>query len=339
MKSTIILDPHPRTVDLLFSKAELRRLRALGKVASHDGERMPDAEVDRLLPDAIAIVGQTTLHRDRLSKAKKLRAVINVEGNFQQNVDYEVCLERGIHVLNAGVAFSYAVAEMAIGFALSLARGIPQADRRFREGKEVYGRMSNEGSFLLRNKRVGLIGYGNLGRALSPLLRPFGCQLFVHDPWLPDGYLAEQGLSPLSLRELLGSCTVIFLLAGATSENRAMLGREEFNLIKKDAIFVLLSRASVVDFDAMTQHLKTGRFRAAIDVFPEEPFTRNHPIRALDNVLLSAHRAGGIAETYELMGEMVIDDLDLICRGLSPVRLQRANYETVAKMQSKPVTK
>ncbi len=339
MKSTIILDPHPRTVDLLFSKAELRRLRSLGKLASHDGERMPDAEVDRLLPDAIAIIGQTTLHRDRLNKAQKLRAVINVEGNFQQNVDYEACLERGIHVLNAGVAFSYAVAEMAVGFALSLARGISQADRRFREGKEVYGRMSNEGSFLLRNKRVGLIGYGNLGHALSPLLRPFGCQLFVYDPWLPDGYLLEQGLSPLSLRELLASCTVMFMLAGATSENRAMLGREELNLIKKDSIFVLLSRASVVDFDALTEHLKTGRFRAAIDVFPEEPFTRNHPIRALDNVLLSAHRAGGIAETYELMGEMVIDDLALICKGLSPVRLQRANRETVVRMQSKPVTK
>ncbi len=339
MKSTIILDPHPRTVDLLFSKAELRRLRSLGKVVSHDGERMPDAEVDRLLPDAIAIVGQTTLLRERLNRAPKLRAIINVEGNFQPNIDYAGCLERGIYVLNAGVAYSYAVAEMAVGFALAMARGIPQADRRFREGKEVYGRISNEESFLLRRKRVGLIGYGSLGRALAPLLRPFGCELYAYDPWLPDGYLVEQGLSPLPLRELLASCTVIYVLAGATTDNRAMLGREELNLIKKDSIFVLLSRASVVDFDALTAHLKTGRFRAAIDVFPEEPFARNHSIRTLDNVLLSAHRAGGLAESYQLMGEMVIDDLALICKGLSPVRLQRANRETAPKMQSKPVTR
>lgn len=339
MKSTIILDPHPRTVELLFSKADLRRLRTIGRIESHDGERMPEGEVDRLLPDTVAIVGQTPLSRQRIDRAPKLRAIINVEGNFQQNIDYAACLARGIHVLNAGVAYAYAVAEMAVGFALAVARGIPQADRKFREGKEVYGRMSNEGAFMLRGKRVGLIGFGSLGQALAPLLRPFGCELVVYDPWLPEGFLLERGLAPLPLQELLASSTIIFMLAGATSENRAMLGRSEFNWIQKDSIFVLLSRASLVDFDALTEHLKTGRFRAAIDVFPEEPFARNHPIRSLDNVLLSAHRAGGLVETYKLMGEMVMEDLSLICRGLPPVRLQRANLETVTKMQSKPVTK
>ncbi len=337
MKPVIIIDPHPRSVDLLFSKSDLRRLRAFGSVQDYEGGRMPDAQVERFLPETVAIVGQTDLSRERLAKAPRLRAVINVEGNFQQNIDYEYCFSHGVHVLNAGVAFSYAVAEMAIGFALAMARGLPQADRRFREGREVYGRMSNEGAFLLRGKRVGLIGHGNLGHALVPLLRAFGCAIHVYDPWLPDNYLLERDLQPADLKTVLAGSAVIFVLAGATSENRAMLGSEELSLIKKDSILVLLSRASVVDFEALTGHLKTGRFRAAIDVFPEEPFSRNHPIRALENVLLSAHRAGGIAETYRLMGEMVIDDLALVCKGLPPVRLQRANRETVSKLQSKPV--
>ena len=337
MKKTIILDPHPRTVDLLFSKEMLKKLRAIAKIQSHDGERMPESEVDRLIGEASAVVGQTNLPRERLEWAKNLRAIVNVEGNFLQNVDYEYCFERGIHVLGAGVAFASAVAEMAVGFALSLARGIHEHDRLFREGKEIYGRMSNGSSFLLRGKRVGLIGYGNLGRALTPLLEPFGCSIKVYDPWLPDNYLLERGLEPAGLNEVLSESKVIFVLAAATSENRAMLGRSELNLLSKGSVFVLVGRASLVDFDALTEQLKSGRFSAAIDVFPDEPFSAHHPIRSFPNALLSAHRAGGIAESYQMMGEMVLDDLSLVLRGLAPVRLQKASRETVGKMQSKPV--
>lgn len=337
MKQTVILDPHPRTVDLLFSRELYKSLRGLATIHAHDGGRMPDEMVDKLIGRASAIVGQTNLPRERLERAKNLRAVINVEGNFLQNIDYDYCFERGIHVLGAGVAFAPAVAEMVLGFALSLARGIPTHDRLFRDGKEIYGRPSNRESYLLRGKRVGLIGYGNLGRALLPLLRPFHCSISVYDPWLPDGSLLEEGLQPVGLKELLKESKIIVLLAGATSENRAMLGRAELNLIGKGASFILASRASLVDFEALTGHLKTGRFSAAIDVFPDEPFAAHHPIRALPNVLLSAHRAGGIAEAYKLMGRMVVDDLSLVLRGLAPVRLQKANRETVGRMQSKPV--
>lgn len=337
MKKTIILDPHPRTVDLLFSKEKQRKLRAMAKIHSHDGERMPDETLDRLLPEAAVIVGQTSLPRERLARAKALRAIINVEGNFQQNVDYAYCFDHGIHVLNAGGAFAPAVAEMAIGFAVSLARGIVDHDRLFRDGKEIYGRPSNASSFLLRGKRVGLIGYGSLGRALAPLLKAFGCEISVYDPWLPAGYLLDEGLKPAELADILRESRVVFVLAGATSENRAMLGHAELNLIGKGALLILISRASLVDFDALVSHLKTGRFSAAIDVFPEEPLAAHHPIRGLPNVLLSAHRAGGIAESYQLMGDLVVDDLALLLEGLPPVRLQRASRETVGRMQSKPV--
>jgi phosphoglycerate dehydrogenase-like enzyme len=93
----------------------------------------------------------------------------------------------------------------------------------------------------------------------------------------------------------------------------------------------------VVDFEALTDLLGKDRFRAAIDVFPQEPFPKNHPLRRLNNVLLSAHRAGSLQETYKLMGEMTVDDLTLILQGLPPVRLQRADRETVTRMSSKPI--
>lgn len=339
MKPMALVDPHPRTLELLFSPADLKRLKSLVRLVTWEGSRMPAEMVDRHLPGAAVLIGQTDLPRERLARAEALRAVVNVEGNFQPNVDYDSCFRRGIHVLGTGVAFGQAVAEMALGMALALARGIPQADRAFRQGKEVYGRLSNQESFLLAESEVGLIGYGSLGRALLPLLAPFRCRVRVHDPWLPERFLVEQGMEPVPLERLLTSSRVVFVLAGATAENRAMLDRRALDLLPRGACLVLVSRAALVDFEALTAKLAAGELRAALDVFPEEPFARRHPLRKMDNVLLSAHRAGSLAAAYRLMGEMLVDDLAQILNGLPPLRLQRAERETVARMRSMAVTK
>lgn len=339
MKPRAIVDPHPRTLELLFSRDDLARLKSQLSLCVWEGGRMPLHMLEKHLPEACVIVGQTDLPRNRLERAKKLKAIINVEGNFQPNVDYEFCFARGIHVLSTGVAFGKAVAEMALGLAIALARGIPAADRLFREGKEVYGRFSNQDSFLLSDAEVGFIGFGNLGRALIRLLAPFHCRIRVYDPWLPGRWLEEFGMIPSSLEDLLTSSQMVFVLAGATAENRAMLDRRKLNLMRKGACLVLVSRASLVDFDALSAKLATGDIRAAVDVFPEEPFSRHHALRKLDNVILSAHRSGSLASAYHLMGEMLVDDLTQILAGLPPVRLQRAEPETVARFRSIPIKK
>jgi phosphoglycerate dehydrogenase-like enzyme len=156
---------------------------------------------------------------------------------------------------------------------------------------------------------------------------------------LPARWLAEFGMVPSSLEEVLASSQIVFILAGATEENRGMLNKRTLNLMKKGACLVLVSRASLVNFEALTDKLAKGDIRAAVDVFPEEPFAKDHPIRKLDNVVLSAHRAGGLFAAYRLMGEMIVDDLTQILNGLPPLRLQRAERETVAHMRSMPVRK
>ncbi len=337
MKPNALLDPHPRTMELLFSPEDLRRLKALVRPTVWEGSRMPADMVENALPDAFAVIGQTDLPRERLERATRLKAIVNVEGNFQPNIDYDFCFERGIHVLGVGAAFGKAVAEMALGMALALARGIPHADRQFRTGKEVYGRFSNQDSFLMSGSDVGLIGFGNLGRALLALLGPFRCRVRVYDPWLPDRWLAESGVMPSALDDVLSASRILFVLAGATAENQAMIGKRELDRMPRGACLVLASRASLVDFDALTAKLQQGAIRAALDVFPQEPFAKTHPLRRLDNVILSAHRAGSLASSYRLMGEMLVDDLGQILRGLPPIRRQRAERETVARMRSMPV--
>jgi phosphoglycerate dehydrogenase-like enzyme len=315
------------------------RLEELGRLVVSDAAPMDAATVDALLPEAVAVIGQTDLPAERLARAEKLRVVINVEGNFLPNVDYAACRARGIHVLCASPAFAGAVAESALGMAIDLARGIGAADRAMRAGREAYGLESNVGAFLFAGSPVGIVGFGDLGRALRRLLVPFGCPVRVFDPWLPAEAIRREDAEPAALDALLESSRVVFVLAAATSDNAGFLGERELRLIPPGGVLALMSRAGVVDFDALVRVVGEGRLRAAVDVFPEEPLAGNHPIRALDGVLLSPHRAGGMPEAFVAIGRLAVGDLELVLRGLPPVLCRRAEPETVGRMRSRPVAR
>ena len=283
------------------------------------------------------MIGQPDLGRERLSHAPALRAIVNVEGNFFPNVDYEACHERGIYVLGCGPAYAPAVAEYALGLALDIGRGISRQDRAFRVGRERYVADGNEDSVPLRGSTVGLLGFGNLGRALHQLLRPFGVDIRVFDPWLPDRALQEQGVTPAPLDDLLARSRFLFVLATVTEQSTQLLGARELDLVRPGARLVLVSRAAVVDFDALLERIGQGRFFAAIDVWPQEPVPAGHPARGMDNLVLSGHRAGGIPAAFHRIGEMVVDDLGQITRGLPPVRMQVAARELVGRYRNRPV--
>jgi len=331
----VLLDPHPRKRERIFDSEQWARLVAMAEIVEDDAAPMRDELVDRLLPEATAVIGQTALTAERIRRAGKLRALINVEGNFYRNVDYPACFARGIHVLSIAPAFAVPVAEMSIALALDLARGVTPGDRAVREGSEIYGSAGNAAAVLLSGAQVGLVGYGNIGRALRKLLLGFGVTIQVCDPWLPDGYLRDEGMVPVKLAELLATSQFVFILAGVTSENGGFLGHRELSGIRQDAIVVLASRAGVVDFDAFVALANAGRFRAATDVFPHEPLPADSPIRA-SRLLMSAHRAGGMPAAMKAIGDLILDDLGLVLRGLPPLRLQQARPETVDKMRSPP---
>jgi phosphoglycerate dehydrogenase-like enzyme len=333
----ILVDPQPRTLAMICDPPTRARLGALGRLVVSDAERMPAAQVEELLPDAVAILGQTDLPAERLARGQRLRAVINVEGNFLPNVDYAAARERGIHVLVASSAFAVPVAEAALGMAIDLARGIGAADRAMRAGTESYGLDSNAGAFLLAGAPVGIVGFGDLGRALARLLGPFGCRVRVHDPWLPELVVRRAGAEPAGLDELLAASRVVFVFAAATSDNERFLGERELRLIRPGGVLLLMSRASVVDFDALVRVVAEGRIRAATDVFPDEPLAAGHPARRLDGMLLSPHRAGGMPEAFLEIGRLAVADLELILRGLPPVACKRAEPETVGRLRSRPV--
>ena len=265
--------------------------------------------------------------------APALRAIVTVSGAWPGDLDYEQCFERGVRVLSAAPAFAPAVAEMALGLALASSRDIVAGDRAMRDGTERWRREGNVDSFLLYGRSVGFVGFGAIARSLQKLLEPFHCSVCAFDPWLTDGELRAHGAEPAGLEALLESSDAIFVLATPTAKNAGLVSRQALERIRPSAVLVLVSRAHVVDFDALTELVLAGRFRAAIDVFPSEPLDPHHSIRAAPNAVLSAHRAGSVREALLGIGRMVVDDLEAVFRGLPPRQLQRAEPELIERQR------
>ncbi len=336
-RPTVVLIPAPQRTSRIFSAAALERLHAGFTVVDLEDDDRPGA-LDEVLPEAFAVIGQPDLGRQRLLAAPHLAAICNVEGNFFPNVDYATAHERGVYVLGCGPAYAQAVAEHALGLALDVARGISAEDRAFRVGREHYVADGNEGAVLLSGSTVGLVGFGNLGRALHRLLQPFRAQIRVFDPWLPASALLEHQVIPATLEETLRASQFVFVLATATPDSEHLLGPAELDLLPPRARLVLISRAAVVDYDALLSRVADGSILAGVDVWPTEPVPAGDPARSLEGLVFSGHRAGGIPAAFAQIGEMVVDDLTQIQRGLPPVRMQVAARELVGRYRNRPVT-
>ena len=335
----IFLAPHPRALAEIFHRPDLDRLRTLGELVVHEEADLAEALFQSLVTSADIIIGQFDLPQSRLERIPQLKAIFNVEGNFLPNVDYQYCFRRGIRVLTISPVFAEPVAELALGLAIDLGRSITRSDQDFRDGVEKYGLAANRQVQSLFHQPVGFLGFGDLARALLPLLIPFNCHVRVCDPWLPRELIAQAGCEACSLDEVLRKSRVIFMLATATVENQAFVGASQFAQMQPGTVFVLVSRAAVVDFDAMIQAAQNGHIRVATDVFPDEPLPPNHSARRTEGMLLSAHKAGALEQTLRRIGTIVVADVEMIIRGLPPVMCKAAQPETVERFRGKPVAK
>ena len=222
----ILLDPHPRRIDLIFSPHDKARLERLGRVIWHDGSSTPDAVVEQHLPNAIAIIGQTPMPRERLDRAPNLRRDPTWKATSAQT---STTPSASAATSRAVVApfFAQPVAEMALGLALDAARRIAEADAAIRRGDEsLYGDKDNYDSFLLKGKTLGLLGCGNLGR---------GSAAAAAARSRATSWCTIRGSTPaccaawMSSRSAWTTCSrarkVLFILAATTTENQGSSAR------------------------------------------------------------------------------------------------------------------
>ncbi len=322
----VLLNTYGRKIDHIFHPDDFARLEAIADLVWAKDEEAPAEVIEEVREDLFAMITGGWTYGD-VGRFPNLKAILTSRGQFPtpSELDYAACFTRGVRVLCCASAYGPVVAEMALGLALCVARRIAWNDADFREGKGHWSHRESKGEYSIFGLQAGLIGFGSLGRGLKPLLEAFGCRIQVYDPWMTDAYLESQGVTPIDIDTLLSTSRLIFVLATPSSSNRAFLDREKLERILPGSAFILVSRSHVLDFDALTEFVSEGRFSAGIDVYPEEPVPKDHPIRRAPNVVFTPHRAGGNPEVYWHLGRMVANDLEALVQGLPPRELQPAD--------------
>jgi len=249
----------------------------------------------------LGIRSRTQLTERIFANADKLIAV----GCFcigTNQVDLKAARKAGVSVFNAPYSNTRSVAELVLGEAILLARGIPEKSMKAHRG---VWQKSAANSFEVRGKTLGIIGYGSIGSQLSVLAESLGMRVLFHDveTKLPLGNAAQAE----NLDQLLKQADVVTLHVPETAGTKDMFGAREIAKMKEGAILINASRGTVVVIEDLVEALKSKRIGgAAIDVFPVEPRSNNEeflsPLRGLDNVILTPHIGGSTQEAQENIG-------------------------------------
>ncbi|MET0221460.1 MAG: phosphoglycerate dehydrogenase [Tardiphaga sp.] len=252
----------------------------------------------------LGIRSRTQITQDVLDAADRLIAIGCFSVGTNQ-VDLDAARRSGIPVFNAPFSNTRSVAELVIGEIVMLLRRIIPRSNTAHDGK--WDKSAN-GSFEVRGKTLGIVGYGSIGSQLSNLAEALGMHVLFYDH---TDKLRHGNTEPVgSLQELLAQSDVVSMHVPETPATQGMIGRDEFAAMKDGAYFINNSRGTVVDLDALAEALKSGKLRgAAVDVFPVEPSSNaerfNTPLQELPNVILTPHVGGSTEEAQERIGAEV----------------------------------
>src|SRR3954471_10289910 len=243
-----------------------------------------------------------------LDAAKKLQAI----GCFcigVNQVDLEAATQKGVVVFNAPYSNTRSVAELVIGLSIMLIRRIPDKNKAAHEGiwmKEA------KGSFELRGKTLGIIGYGNIGAQLSVLAEAFGMKVVFYDieTKLPLG----NATACRTLKDVVSQADILSLHVPETPQTKNLINKNNLKYFKKGSILINYARGEVVDLEALRKSILDGQVGgAAIDVYPWEPEKNGDhfqtPLQDLPNVILTPHIGGSTEEAQENIGEDVSQKL------------------------------
>jgi D-3-phosphoglycerate dehydrogenase len=252
----------------------------------------------------LGIRSKTYISKKVLDSAKKLQAI----GCFcigVNQVDLKACKQKGIAVFNAPYSNTRSVAELVIGASILLIRRILDKNKAAHNG--VWNKDA-KGSFELRGKTMGIIGYGNIGTQLSVMAEAMGMrvQFFDIETKLPLG----NAQTKKSIKEIVSSSDIISLHVPETNQTKNLINKAVIKQFKAGSILVNYARGEVVDLDALAEAIKEKHIAgAAIDVFPVEPEKNGDafstPLQGLSNVLLTPHIGGSTEEAQENIGEDV----------------------------------
>jgi D-3-phosphoglycerate dehydrogenase len=254
--------------------------------------------------DAVIVRSATRITAESLARAGRLK-VIGRAGVGVDNIDVAAATERGIAVLNAPSGNTISAAELTLALLLALVRRVPAADRSMKAGE--WDRKSFNG-IELHGKTLGLVGAGRIGGEVARRARAFGMRVVAYDPHVTEERARALDLELMTLDEVLRRADVLSLHVPLTEATAGLIGARELALLRPGAFLVNAARGGVVDEQALYEALAARRLAgAALDVFEQEPLPADHPLRALDNVVLTPHLGAATREAQQNVAIEIAD--------------------------------
>jgi len=309
---TIIVVPDDEP-PALAGTVEEGRLRQLGKVRIYDSRALSDEELLCRVADADIVVNirTTSVFSYKVMKNCLRLKLISIYGVGYDNIDMRAASEQNITVTNTPGYSAVAVSEMSLSLVLAVARRIVQNDRVIRAGGWARGYSAQ-----LCGKTLGVIGTGSVGQRMIQLGKSIGMKVIAWTLNPSPERATQYGVEFITLDQLMRQSDVVSIHILGLQQTNNFIGKRELMLMKPTAILINTARGSIVNEQALVEALQNGVIAGAgLDVFVNEPLPLDHPLRSLENVVLSPHTASMVPEATLAGLEMAVDNVTNFLQG------------------------
>ena len=320
----VLLTHTPQARRQYYGERSLNDLKALAQVVLHEGDDALDAaglidaarDIDIIVADRL-----TEAPAEIFPRLPKLRAFVRCAVDIR-NIDVEAASAAGVLVTRAGPGFVQSVAELALGFMVDLSRDISRATAEYRSGRKPEVGMGRQ----LAGSRLGIIGYGSIGRYLAPVAKSLGMTVLVADPFVT---VDDSDIEHVSLEDLLGRADYVVCLAVANEKTENLIGQAALARMRPHAFFINLSRGNLVDEAALTAALRENRIAgAAIDVGRARDQMPTPELARLPNVIATPHIGGLTPPAIESQSLETVRQVEAIIDGKVPAGAVNAAHWT-----------
>jgi len=310
----VLLTPTPDFRRQYYGERALTGLQAVAEVKLHDGDAALDA--DGLVVAAqdvdIIVADRVTEGRGEIfPRLPKLRAVVRCAVDIR-NIDVSAASREGVLVTRASPGFVPAVAELAIGYMVDLSRGVSRTTADYHAGRKPEVLMGRQ----LAGSRIGIIGYGSIGRYLAALAKALSMEVMVADPFVK---IDDAGIEQRPLDDLLGRADYVVCLAIANEQTENLIGAAALARMQRHAFFINLSRGNLVDEAALAAALRESRIAgAAMDVGRAPDQMPTPELAKLPNVIATPHIGGLTPQAIEHQALETVRQVVAIIKGEAP---------------------
>ncbi|WP_127717996.1 hydroxyacid dehydrogenase [Halobacteriovorax sp. HLS] len=289
-----------------FDQSLFEELKSITEFEVHPSPKMNQDELKTLLPkvNGIVIRSATEITKEYLDLAPNLKYVIRA-GAGTDNIDKASCQEIGVKVSNTPGANNNSAAEHAIALMMTVLRKTAWAHKTMSNGgwdKSKFTGME------LANKKVGIVGFGQIGQIVAKRISGFEPQVLFYDPFQESSELPYAKKS--DLETLFKECDIISIHTPLMEATKGLINKDLMSLMKSDAILINAARGGIVNEQDLIEVLKEGKIRGAgFDVFATEPLEEDSPLRSLENLVMTPHLGASTEEAQFRVGEMAVHQL------------------------------